>query len=163
MRGVLTPNTHVTIVVQTKKSTRLLKVSCQLKKVRASEGTCRWGPSLCDNNAWELAYVGALGRLEEQRAISPEDCRDKKTWNRNCVEDAFKMTYDAMADEDTIACMPIWSFDAPTKIKPKFTECPRHSQEDSMLERGLRSAGLAARKQEKSSPPWLSCAPSVTV
>ena len=65
------------------------------------------------------AYVGALGRLEEQRAISPEDCRDKKTWNRNCVEDAFKMTYDAMADEDTIACMPIWSFDAPTKIKPK--------------------------------------------
>ena len=32
-----------------------------------------------------------------------------------------------------------------------------------MLERGLRSAGLAARKQEKSSPPWLSCAPSVTL
>ena len=99
MTKVLTPNTHVTIVVETKtkKSTRLLKVSCQLKKVRASEGTCRLGPSLCDNNAWEFrvgAYVGALGRLEEQRAISPEDCRDKKSWDRNCAEVALRMASD---------------------------------------------------------------------
>ena len=70
-----------------------------------------WSPSPCENYAREFrvgAYVDALGRLEEQWAISPEDCRDKKTWNRNCVEDAFKMTYDAMADEDTIACM-LWN------------------------------------------------------
>ena len=85
------------------------------------------------------AYVGALGRLEEQRAISPEDCRDKKSWNRNCVEDAFKMTHDAMADGDTIAlkpveCLTTWSFEAPTKIKPKFTEGPRDIQEEARLE-----------------------------
>ena len=74
-------NEEVTIAVRKKKSTRLRKVSCQLKKVRASEGTYRWGPSFCDNNAREFrvgAYVGALGRLEEQQAISPKDCRDKK-------------------------------------------------------------------------------------
>ena len=45
------------------------------------------------------------------------------------------MASDAMADEDMIACMTVWSFEAPTKIEPKFTECPRGSQEDSMLER----------------------------
>ena len=161
MRGVLTPSTYVTTVVQAKKSTRLLKASCQLKKVRASEGTCRWGPSLCDNNAWEFrvgAYVGALGRLEEQRAISPEDCRDKRPWNRNCVEDVLRMASDAMAYEDTIPCMTIWSFEAPTKIKPKFTECPRDSQEDSMLERwnsvGCVRRVLESSRQERSSPPW---------
>ena len=85
------------------------------------------------------AHVGALCRLEEQRAISPEDCRDKRPWDRNCVEDVFKMASDAMADEDTIAlkaveCLTTWSFEASTKIKPKFTECPTDIQEEARLE-----------------------------
>ena len=84
--------------------------------------------------------MDALDRLEEQWAISPEGCRAKRQWNRNCVEDAFKMTHDAMADEDTIAlkaveCLTTWSFEAPTKIKPRFTEGPRDSQEEARLER----------------------------
>ena len=102
-----------------------------------------WSPSFCENYAREFrvgANVDALDRLEEQWAISPEGCRAERPWNRNCVEDAFKMTHDAMADEDTIAlkpveCMTTWSFEAPTKIKPKFTEGPRDSQEEARHER----------------------------
>ena len=88
--------------------------------------------------------MGALGRLEEQRAKSPEDCRDKKSRDRNCAEVALRMASVAMADEDMIACMTTWSFEARTKIKPKFTECPRDSQEDSILER-WSSVGCAGQ------------------
>ena len=61
------------------------------------------------------------------------------------------MASDAMADEDMIACMTTWSFEAPTKIKPKFTECPRDSQEDSMLERwsSVGCAGQVWRQASK--------------
>ena len=65
-KKVLTPNTHVTIVVQTKKSTRLLKVSCQLKKVRASEGTYAVGARALvattrGSSVWELVWAHWAG------------------------------------------------------------------------------------------------------
>ena len=50
------------------------------------------------------------------------------------------MACDAMADEDMIASkavegMTAWCLDALMEMKPKCTECPRHSQEEVRLER----------------------------
>ena len=112
--------------------------------LQAQQGTNKWryislwDPSLCDNNAWEFlvgAYVGALGKLEEQRAISLEGYRAKRPWNRNCDEEQILLWLTRMTALNPVESMTAWSFEALMEIKPKFTECPRHSQEEARFER----------------------------
>ena len=106
-------------------------------------------PSRCDDNVWELlmgTYVGVLGRLEEQRAIPREGCRAKRSWGGNRLEDALRMSFDAIADEEMIASIAVegttaWSPDALMKIEQKF--------------------GSKQARREVS--PWLTCARHVTL
>ena len=62
--------------------------------------------SFYDKNAREFKMgtrADALGKLQEQRAVSPVGCQAKKLWNCNCDEDALRMTCDALDDEDMTA------------------------------------------------------------
>ena len=94
-------------------------------------------------------YVDTLGRLEEQREISPEDCRTERSWNRNDDEDVLRMTFDARTDEDMIALQAVegttaCSLEVLMEIQPKFTEHLKNSQEEARLERRT-SVGYAGQ------------------
>ena len=97
MRRVLAQSTYVTIDGHLKMAGQFLKAFFLQAQKGASK--CRYTslqePSLCDNNQWEFlmgTFVDASGRLEGQRAISPEGCPAKRPWHRNC-----HMACDAMA------------------------------------------------------------------
>ena len=58
----------------------------------------------------------------------------RRLWNRNCHEDALRMTHAAMADDDVLTLkaaesMTAWSLDALMDIQPKFSECSRTTLE----------------------------------
>lgn len=76
--------------------------------LRAQNSTCKWryvclaDVSLHHENAWEFlfgAHAGALRLLEEERVKTLEECRAQESWNRNCDEDALRMTYCATAED----------------------------------------------------------------
>ena len=136
--------------------------------LQAQQGTNKWryvslwDPSLCDNNAWEFlvgAHVGALGKLEEQRAISPEGYRAKRPWNRNCDEEQILLWLTRMAALNPVESMTAWSFEALMEIKPKFTECPRENRKKRGLSVGpvLVTPGTWGKQARKELSPWLMC------
>ena len=130
-----------------------LKVSCKLKKGTSKwRYICPWHQSLCDNVKWEFLVgtsVDALGRLEEQRAASPEGCQAGKPWNRNHDEDAPD---NGMTDEEITAFkavegMTAWSLEALMGIKPKFTTCLTESRRCCAMDHWCLEEKTTVRRQ----------------
>ena len=67
--------------------------------------------------------------------VSPEEDRAERPWNRNCDEEHILLWLMRMTALNPVEGMTAWSFEALMEIKPKFTECPRDSQEEARLER----------------------------
>ena len=72
---------------QAKKSTLLPKASCKLQRARASSGAHAL-------ETW-ASTIGARGHVK-----TPEECQAKTPWNRDCGQDASRMAYCALADDD---------------------------------------------------------------